>query len=138
MWLTARWRSLPVQLHPVVILLALMIWGTLWGVVGMILAVPLTAILKIYLSAIDHPLAAVAVRLLVSGGHDETHLSASAPSQERMQERTLQAAEDALVPLDAVSLRGRNSMETTTRRLLAERQVSLTSPIAAEETDDTV
>ena len=31
----------------IVILLSLLIWGYLWGIVGMFLAVPLTAIVKI-------------------------------------------------------------------------------------------
>jgi AI-2 transport protein TqsA len=35
------------ELHPVVILLALMIWGMLWGIIGMILATPVTAAMKI-------------------------------------------------------------------------------------------
>jgi AI-2 transport protein TqsA len=34
------------DLHPVSVLLGLMIWGMLWGVVGMFLATPLMAILK--------------------------------------------------------------------------------------------
>jgi AI-2 transport protein TqsA len=34
-------------LHPVVVLMALMFWGMLWGIVGMFLAVPITAIMKI-------------------------------------------------------------------------------------------
>lgn len=37
------------DLHPVTVLLSLMIWGTIWGVVGMLLAVPLTASLKMLL-----------------------------------------------------------------------------------------
>ena len=37
------------DLHPVTILLALMIWGTLWGLVGMLLATPITAVLKMLL-----------------------------------------------------------------------------------------
>jgi len=37
-------------LNPLIILLSLLIWGYVWGVVGMFLAVPLTAILKIILS----------------------------------------------------------------------------------------
>jgi len=37
------------DLHPVTILLALMIWGMLWGVVGMLLATPMTAVIKILL-----------------------------------------------------------------------------------------
>ena len=35
------------DLHPVTILVALIFWGMLWGIVGMFLAVPMTAILKI-------------------------------------------------------------------------------------------
>jgi AI-2 transport protein TqsA len=38
-------RSL--DLHPVVILLGLIVWGWLWGIVGVLLAVPLTSALKI-------------------------------------------------------------------------------------------
>jgi len=37
------------DLHPVSVLLSLMIWGAIWGVVGMLLAVPLTASLKMLL-----------------------------------------------------------------------------------------
>ncbi|MBN1393166.1 MAG: AI-2E family transporter [Sedimentisphaerales bacterium] len=37
------------QLHPVIILLALSFWGLLWGVIGMFLAVPMTAIIRIIL-----------------------------------------------------------------------------------------
>lgn len=35
------------ELHPVAVLLSLMIWGAIWGVVGMLLATPITAVLKI-------------------------------------------------------------------------------------------
>ncbi len=37
------------DLHPVVILMALIFWGMLWGIVGMLLATPITAVLKILL-----------------------------------------------------------------------------------------
>jgi len=37
------------DLHPVTILLALMIWGALWGIVGMLLATPITAMMRIML-----------------------------------------------------------------------------------------
>lgn len=36
-------------LHPIVVLLALVFWGTLWGIIGMFLAVPMTAVIKIIL-----------------------------------------------------------------------------------------
>ena len=42
------------RLHPVVILLTLMFWGMLWGIVGMFLATPITAALKIFLEQFDH------------------------------------------------------------------------------------
>jgi AI-2 transport protein TqsA len=39
-------------LHPVTVLLFLMFWGLVWGIPGMFLAVPITAILKIVLCRI--------------------------------------------------------------------------------------
>jgi AI-2 transport protein TqsA len=38
------------DLHPVVILMGLIFWGMLWGIVGMLLATPMTAVVKIFLS----------------------------------------------------------------------------------------
>jgi AI-2 transport protein TqsA len=37
------------DLHPVVVLLSLIFFGTIWGIIGMFLAVPITAVLKILL-----------------------------------------------------------------------------------------
>ena len=42
------------DLHPVTILLALIVWGMLWGIVGMLLAVPLTAVMQIVFGRIEH------------------------------------------------------------------------------------
>jgi len=58
------------DLHPVVVLLSLMMWGTIWGVPGLVLAVPLTAIMRIHLAHIDHPLPRYLARVLV--GREET------------------------------------------------------------------
>ncbi len=46
-------------LHPVVVLLSLLLWGFLWGIAGMLLAVPITAVLKILLekNELTEPLA---------------------------------------------------------------------------------
>ncbi len=41
------------DLHPVVIVLALIFWGMLWGIVGMLLATPITAVLKIVLDRFE-------------------------------------------------------------------------------------
>lgn len=40
------------DLHPITILLSLMFWGLIWGISGMFLAVPITAVLKIILEKI--------------------------------------------------------------------------------------
>jgi AI-2 transport protein TqsA len=40
------------DLHPITILISLMFWGLIWGVAGMFLAVPITAVLKIILEKI--------------------------------------------------------------------------------------
>jgi AI-2 transport protein TqsA len=37
------------KLSPVIILLSLLFWGSIWGIAGMVLSVPLTAILKVIL-----------------------------------------------------------------------------------------
>jgi AI-2 transport protein TqsA len=39
------------DLHPIVVLLTLILWGMLWGVAGMLLATPITAVMKIMFEA---------------------------------------------------------------------------------------
>jgi len=41
------------QLHPVAILISLIFWGMLWGIVGMLLATPITAVLRILLEKFE-------------------------------------------------------------------------------------
>ncbi|EMI55924.1 AI-2E family transporter [Rhodopirellula sallentina] len=41
------------DLHPVTVLVALMFWGMMWGVVGMFLATPITAAMRILLDRIE-------------------------------------------------------------------------------------
>jgi predicted PurR-regulated permease PerM len=41
------------QLNPLAVTIALLIWGWLWGAVGLILAVPLTAALKIIFDNVE-------------------------------------------------------------------------------------
>ena len=38
------------ELHPVTVVLALVFWGLIWGPVGMLLATPITAVLRIVLA----------------------------------------------------------------------------------------
>jgi predicted PurR-regulated permease PerM len=42
-------------LNPLVILLSLLLWGYVWGIVGILLSIPLTAIIKIIISRSDSP-----------------------------------------------------------------------------------
>jgi AI-2 transport protein TqsA len=41
------------DLHPVTVLLAMLFFGTIWGIVGAVLAVPITGVLRIVLANID-------------------------------------------------------------------------------------
>ena len=62
------------SLHPITVLLSLLLWGTLWGSVGMVLAVPLTATIHIILEQIEGgtPIArAMAGRLSLEEAEDE-------------------------------------------------------------------
>ncbi|MEC7983515.1 MAG: AI-2E family transporter [Myxococcota bacterium] len=41
------------ELHPITVLLSLIFWGMLWGLPGMLLAAPITAVLKILLESLE-------------------------------------------------------------------------------------
>lgn len=45
--------GMSLDLHPAVVLLSLIFWGILWGFEGMVLAVPITAIIRMSLERID-------------------------------------------------------------------------------------
>jgi AI-2 transport protein TqsA len=65
------------DLHPVTILLALMFWGMMWGIIGMFLATPITAALKIMLERIDQtrPIAEMMSGRWLGGG-ERSHAAA--------------------------------------------------------------
>lgn len=48
-----KWMGEGLNLHPITVLLALSFWGLLWGVTGVFLGVPLTAIIRIILVQFD-------------------------------------------------------------------------------------
>jgi len=50
------------DLHPVTVLLALIVWGQIWGIIGMILAAPITAVIRILME--KNELTAPVARLL--------------------------------------------------------------------------
>ena len=55
------------DLHPVVVLLSLVFFGTIWGIIGMFLAVPITAVIKIFLQRFGYTRA---IADLISGKTD--------------------------------------------------------------------
>jgi len=52
------------SLSPVTVLLAIIIYSKVWGVTGMVMAVPMTAVMRIYLESVNHPLTQYAASLL--------------------------------------------------------------------------
>ncbi len=48
--LETKWLGKGMDLHPIVVLACLIFWSLVWGIMGALLAVPLTAIIKIALS----------------------------------------------------------------------------------------
>jgi len=52
------------DLHPIVVLVALGFWTVCWGAVGAILSTPLTSVVRLLLMEFEHPYAVVAVGLL--------------------------------------------------------------------------
>ncbi len=52
-WTEPRMTSQRVNLSPLVVILSLAFWGFLWGIVGMILAIPLTVVIKAVLENIE-------------------------------------------------------------------------------------
>jgi len=67
-----RMMGTSLDLSPLLVLLALIFWGWLWGAWGMVLAVPITSMIKIVCENIE-PLRPVAI--LMSGGHEGTAAS---------------------------------------------------------------
>mmetsp|Transcript_36129 Transcript_36129/g.115662 ORF Transcript_36129/g.115662 Transcript_36129/m.115662 type:complete len:127 (-) Transcript_36129:60-440(-) len=44
------------NLDSVGVMLSILLWGSVWGITGMVLAVPITAVFRIHLEHIQHPL----------------------------------------------------------------------------------
>jgi AI-2 transport protein TqsA len=48
-----------------------LLWGSIWGLTGMVLAVPLTAAIRIYLERLSHPLPRWVANTLAGKGDDD-------------------------------------------------------------------
>jgi AI-2 transport protein TqsA len=56
-------------LHPVAVLLCIMLFGSVWGIVGMVMAIPITAVVRIVLMNIEHPLTRLVADVLGGTQH---------------------------------------------------------------------
>jgi len=45
------------ELHPLTVVVSLTFWGSMWGVAGAILSVPITCAIRLWLQGLDHPYA---------------------------------------------------------------------------------
>ncbi len=48
-----RYLARSLNLSPLVILVSLVIWGTMWGVIGLFLSVPITVMMMIFFAHFD-------------------------------------------------------------------------------------
>ena len=79
------------ELHPITVLLSLIFWGMLWGLPGMLLAAPITAVLKILLESLD--LTKPVANLLAGHLPSETSLEQESPSLTEDVQSTLKTKE---------------------------------------------
>jgi AI-2 transport protein TqsA len=73
------------DLHPVTVLMALIFWGVLWGIVGMLLATPITAIIKFLLdrSELTRPAGQLLAGRLGSSQQADDHGCSGEEDQDR-------------------------------------------------------
>ncbi|MEW4487004.1 AI-2E family transporter [Thalassoglobus sp. JC818] len=74
------------DLHPIVVLVALMFWGMLWGVVGMFLAVPITSGIRITLNEFEQT---QGIAEMMAGRWPEQLLVVSTPEGEESSSGTV-------------------------------------------------
>jgi len=52
------------DLHPLIVIIALTFWSSVWGVAGAVLSVPLTSVIRLWLEELDNPYAQTAFMLI--------------------------------------------------------------------------
>lgn len=65
------------DLHPITVVVALVFWGYIWGIVGAILSVPITAVFKLWCENVDYPLFQDLARIM--GGEQDAPLADRTP-----------------------------------------------------------
>eukprot|EP00913_Durusdinium_trenchii_P000722 g673.t1 len=52
------------DLHPLIVVVALTFWSSVWGIAGAVLSVPLTSVIRLWLEELDNPYAQAAFMLI--------------------------------------------------------------------------
>ena len=73
-----RWEGSDLGLSPFIILVSLSLWGFIWGFVGMILAVPMTVIIKIICENVD---SLRPVAIMIGGNPNKSSRNAEDPQE---------------------------------------------------------
>jgi len=61
------------DLHPLTIVVALTFWGSVWGISGAVLSVPITSVIRLWLEELDHPYAKAVYTLFNAGTSWSAH-----------------------------------------------------------------
>ena len=92
------------DLHPITVLLSLIFWGMLWGIPGMLLAAPITAVLKILSENLE--ITAPVARLLsgkLGAKQKAADPSSDSSIEQAVPEQPQQAVPEQAVPEDEVT-----------------------------------
>jgi hypothetical protein len=68
------------------VLVALVLWGSIWGIQGAILSVPLLAAMKVALEDTDHPMAKMILRIVRESASIDDSLEASKSRRQKRRE----------------------------------------------------
>lgn len=77
------------DLHPLTVVVALTFWGSVWGIPGAVLSVPITSVLRLGLQQADHPYAQLAASWLNSAEPAAAAVPLPRPSGRAVQFRSL-------------------------------------------------
>lgn len=88
------------EMPPITILISLLFWGSVWGILGAVLCIPLTVAIKLYLENIDHPATQMMAEMMVgnfsgfdTSRHKDFHPETPPQTRRRSQATTSQVSQ---------------------------------------------
>ena len=97
--LVPRIQGHAVDIHPAMVIMLLVVFGAVWGLIGMIVAVPATAIIRELFWYVDRRLRGVTPDEAFAASH-VGRLALDLPLDARLDDPSTQAAEDVAVRTD--------------------------------------